>query len=129
MFVNMIVLVGQINVEHDWVIHPCNWYLSSILILSSILAVLVDFFISNDTTLRVCHQVYSIKCYAGGPHFTNICDTVTNVLLLHPVYQAPSCEPSLILLTRFTTLLAYLNTLLILEMACTALLRHCGKTI
>ena len=47
----------------------------------------------------------------------NIWDTVTNVLLLCSVLQAPSYEPSLTLLTPFSIDLAYLSMLFILDSA------------
>ncbi len=50
----------------------------------------------------------------------NIQDTVTNVVLLCSLYQAPSNEPNLTFQAPFPTDLAYLSMLFILVMACTA---------
>ncbi len=56
----------------------------------------------------------------NGPHFNNIWDTVTNVVPLYSVHQAPSYEPNLTLLAGFLRDLAYLSMLFILEVLCTA---------
>ena len=53
-------------------------------------------------------------------HSINICDTVTKVLPLCSVFQAPSYETNLTLLTWFLLEIAYLNMLFILEVVCTA---------
>ena len=52
-------------------------------------------------------MVKSVKCNPGGAkkwaHSINIWDTVTNVLPLCSVYQAPSYQPNLTLLAPFPT--------------------------
>ncbi len=53
-------------------------------------------------------------------HFINIWDTVTNVVPFCSVYQAPSYEPNLTLLSWFLQDLAFLSMLFILEVLCTA---------
>ncbi len=53
-------------------------------------------------------------------HSIIICDTVTTVLPLYSVYQAPSYEPNLTSLAAFPSEWAYLSMLFILEMFCTA---------
>ncbi len=53
-------------------------------------------------------------------HFINIWDTVTNVIPLCSVHQAPSYEHNLILLAWILQDLAYLSMLFILEVLCTA---------
>ncbi len=67
---------------------------------------------------KVCQMLFWQT--KNGPHFTNIWDTVTNVVPLHSVHQAPSYEPNLIFLAQFPTELAYLSMLFILEVLCTA---------
>ncbi len=54
------------------------------------------------------------------PHFINIWDTVTNVVPLHSVHQAPSYEHILTLLAWFLLDLAFLSMLFIREVLCTA---------
>ncbi len=54
------------------------------------------------------------------PHFINICDTVTTLVPLHSVHQAPSYGPNVTLLAWFLRDLAYLSMLFILEVLCTA---------
>ncbi len=56
----------------------------------------------------------------NSSHFINIWDTVTNLVPLHSVYQAPSYELILTFLAPFPTELAYLSMLFILEVLCTA---------
>ena len=51
------------------------------------------------------------------PHPINIRDTVTNVVPLCSIYQAPSYEHSLILLSPFSTLLAHSILLIVLEIS------------
>ena len=52
------------------------------------------------------------------PYYINIWDTATHVVPLCSVYQAPSYEPSLMLLAPFPTELTYLSMLSILEVVC-----------
>ncbi len=52
-------------------------------------------------------------------HSINIWDTVTNVVPLHSVDQAPSYEPSFTLLAGFLRNFAFLSMLFILEVLCT----------
>ena len=55
------------------------------------------------------------------PHSVNIWDVIRiHVVPMYSLSQAPSCEPKFILLAWFLQELAYLNMLLILELACTA---------
>ena len=54
------------------------------------------------------------------PYSTNSWDTVTKVVILCSISQAPSHEPNCTLLELFPTDLVYLNMLFILEMACSA---------
>ncbi len=63
------------------------------------------------------------------PHFINISDTVTNVIPLHSVHQAPSYEPNLTLLAWFLRDLAYLSMLFILEVVCTACSYSCNASV
>ncbi len=56
----------------------------------------------------------------NGTHSINIGDTVTNVLPLCSVYQAPSYEPSHTLIAWFLRDLAYLSMIFILEVLCIA---------
>ncbi len=69
---------------------------------------------------------YSIVCQMlswrteNSLHSINIWDTVSNVVPLCSVSQAPSYEPNLTFLAPFPTELAYLSMLFILEVVCTA---------
>ena len=58
----------------------------------------------------------------------NIWNTITNMLPLCSVHQAPSYESNITLLAPFPTELAYLNMLYILEMVCTACSDHMQHT-
>ena len=60
----------------------------------------------------------------NGPHSNNIWDTVTNLVPLHSVHQAPSYEPILTLLAPFLTEFAYLSMLFILEVLCAEHLKN-----
>ncbi len=62
---------------------------------------------------RVC-QMLSLQT-KNWPHSINIWDTVTNVVPLCSVHQAPFSEPNLTLLVPFPTDLTYLSMLFILE--------------
>ncbi len=53
-------------------------------------------------------------------HSINIWDTVTKVVPLCSLYQAPSYEPNLTLLAWYLPDITYLSMLFILEMVCTA---------
>ena len=55
----------------------------------------------------------------NSPQSTNIYDSVAKIVPMCSVYHAPSYEPNLSLLTQFSTELAYLSLLFILELACT----------
>ncbi len=61
--------------------------------------------------------LYSVKCYRGGRKIPLI---YTNMVSLYSVYQAPSYEPNLTFLATFSTELAYLSMLFILDVLCTA---------
>ncbi len=68
---------------------------------------------SVGTTGIVC-QILSWRT-KNRPYFISVLDTVTVVVPLHSVYQAPSYGPILTLLAWFLLDLAYLSMLFILE--------------
>ncbi len=79
----------------------------------------------------VCIVEYRYECYVKvcqmlswwtkySLYSINIGDTVSKVIPLCSVYQAPSYGPKLTLLAWFLPEFAYLSMISILEMACTA---------
>ena len=68
-------------------------------------------------------EILSQKCYVSNvilvdPHSTSTWHTVTNVVPLWSVYQAPSYEHNLTLLAWFLLEFAYLRIPFILQMSC-----------
>ena len=75
----------------------------------------------TDASKHTLSMLKSVKCYPGGRQIRfNIWDTVTRVVPLCSVYQAPSYESNLKLLAWCLPEFAYLSMLFILETVCTA---------
>ncbi len=73
---------------------------------------------TSTVDYRVCQMLS--WCTKNSLHSINIWDTVSDVLPLCSVYQAPSYEPNLAFLGQFPMELACLSMLFIHEVVCTA---------
>ena len=94
-----------------WFYSIYQWLQSYIYIITIVIA-------SSGNSPKVCQM--SSWWMKDWLHSINIWDTVTNVVPLCPVYQAPSYEPNPTLLAPYLYKNACLSMLLILEMACSA---------